>query len=99
MKKMKDRNMENVVVIFKEYYCPTNSIPFQYWYDFDNLEQPSNKITIQYLANLGDGHFQWDWHRNSKGEYVQNLTFKKSQFELFEREVKRLGGKVVVIKS
>ena len=62
MKKMKDRDMHNVKVYFK-------LINNKYYY-LKSIEQPEEKITETYIANLAGTIAKREWCDKSMGGYI-----------------------------
>lgn len=95
-KQMKDRNMNDVKVVFKK--SPLIQNKYRSYY-FVGIEQPSNKITMTYIANLGMSHIGKRWTHHGGGGYVEFLTLEESQFTRMKIEVERLGGTVELIEE
>ena len=95
-KKMKDRDMTNVKVLFKK----SDLIQKNYYYYFKDIEQPSDKITLNYIANLaGRRGVTKEWTYHGYGGYVPYLTLNEKEFNNMRSEVERLGGKIELIKE
>ena len=88
-KQMKDRDMTGVEVIFTK--SPRND------YYYKDIIQPSDKITMTYIANLGGrkGCNKY-WTNHGYGGWIQYITFNQSEFDRMKAEVERLGGKVIL---
>lgn len=91
-KQMKDRDMKDVKVIFT-----SAVIQNTHYYYFKEIEQPSDKITMTYIANLGGRkgvNKYWTWH--GYGGWIPYITFDEKEFSRMKTEVERLGGKLLV---
>lgn len=88
--KMKDRDMTGVEVVFE---C--GAVQFQRYHKLLEIKQPSNKITMNYIANLaGRRGVNKYWTHHGGGGWVTYLTLGESEFDRVNKEIKRLGGKV-----
>ena len=95
-KKMKDRDMKDVVVVFKR----SSLIQNEYSYYYKEIKQPSDKITLNYIANLaGRRGVTKEWTYHGYGGYVPYLTLDEKEFNNMKSEVERLGGTVTLILS
>ena len=91
MKKMKDRDMHNVKVNFK-------LIGNKYYHLMD-IEQPEEKITESYIANLAGTTAKREWCDKSLGGYVNYVPMlEENQFNILKANVERLGGTVLIVK-
>lgn len=94
-KQMKDRNMKDVEVVFT-----SAVIQNKRYYYFKEIRQPSNKITMTYIANLGGRkgvNKYWTWH--GYGGWISYVTFDEEEFNRMKVEVIRLGGSVKIQNS
>ena len=97
-KKMKDRDMTGVTVVFRHYPNVDDCVD----YYFEEIKQPSNKITLNYIANLaGRRGVNKRWTYHGGGGWIPFLTLykdkHKDEFKMMKDEVERLGGKVELI--
>ena len=91
---MKDRDMTNVIVQFKR----GPEVQGKHYYYFENIEQPSDKITLNYIANLaGRRGVTKAWTNKGFGGYVPYLTLDVEEFNIMSNEVVRLGGTVRLV--
>ena len=86
---MKDRDMNGVEIIFTK--SPRND------YYYKDIIQPSNKITMTYIANLGGrkGVTKY-WTNHGYGGWIPYITFNQKEFDRMKTEVERLGGRVTI---
>lgn len=91
---MKDRDMTNVKVIFKK----SDLIQGKVYYYFKDITQPSNKITMSYIASLGNTTPSREYVYKGCGGWNYFLTLNEEQFNKMQNEVTRLGGKVEILK-
>lgn len=93
-KQMKDRDMKGVVVVFRRSWLIQNS----YSYYYEKIQQPSNTITLNYIANLaGRKGVTKYWTNHGIGGYIPYLTLGEEEYNRMKKEVERLGGKVELI--
>ena len=90
-KKMKDRDMTDVEVIF-------DANPYGYY--FNAIKKPllhKVNITMNYIANLaGKRGISKYYSYHGYGGWVSYLSLNESEFQIMKSEVERLGGKVIV---
>ena len=93
-KKMKDRDMTGVVVYFKRQDLRSN-------FSFTDIEQPGDKITPTYIANLAGRKGMsrskpYGLYGCLYVGYDQYLELNEDEFYKMCREVNRLGGSVAL---
>lgn len=93
-KQMKDRDMKDVEVIFRKHGNKPNNT-----YGLVRINQPSNKITYNYIANLGQTSIGKYWTHHGGGGWVTFVTMSEQHFTRMQTEVTRLGGKVTVVEE
>ncbi len=89
---MKDRDMNNVEVVFKK----SDLIQGKTYYYFKDIIQPSDKITMSYIANLGNTRPSREYVYKGCGGWNYFLTLDQEQFNTMKTNVERLGGKVIL---
>jgi len=88
---MKDRDMHNVKVNFK-------LINNKYYHLMD-IEQPEEKITTTYIANLAGTTAKREWCDKSMGGWMYFVPLlEEKEFNTLKANVERLGGKVLIVK-
>ena len=94
-KQMKDRNMTGVDVVFLRDDCQGTS------YYLKRIIDASDKITYDYIANLGGRkkRASSEWTHHGGGGWVKFVTLDEKEFVRMQGEVQRLGGKVTVFNS
>lgn len=94
-KQMKDRNMTGVDVVFVKDSCQGIS------YYLKRIIDASDKITYDYIANLGGRkkRASSEWTHRGGGGWVKFVTLDEKEFVRMQGEVQRLGGKVIVFNS
>ena len=94
-KQMKDRNMTGVDVVFVKDNCQSIS------YYLQEIIDASDKITYDYIANLGGRkkRASSEWTHHGGGGWVKFVTLDEKEFVRMQSEVQRLGGKVTVFSS
>jgi hypothetical protein len=89
---MKDRDMHNVKVCFK--------LINNKYYHLMSIEQPEEKITKAYLANLAGTTIRREWCDKSMGGYITYVPMlEENQFNTLKANVERLGGTVLIVKK
>lgn len=94
-KQMKDRNMTGVEVVFLRDDCQSIS------YYLQEIIDDSDKITYDYIANLGGRKKRAcsEWTHHGGGGWVKFVTLDEKEFTRMQGEVQRLGGRVTVFNS
>lgn len=88
MKKMKDRDMHNVTLLFKlindKYYLKS-------------IEQKEEKITEAYIANLAGTTAKREWCDKSMGAYITYVPMlEEEQFNILSANIEKLGGTILL---
>ena len=93
-KQMKDRNMNGVELRF------VHGEDDSYYY-LKEIVDPSEKITYDYIANLGGRKKRAcsEWTHHGGGGWVKYVTLDKKEFTRMQCEVQRLGGTITLYSS
>lgn len=95
-KQMKDRDMKGCILWFV-----TQKIQNSDYYYLRRIADPTNKITYDYVANLGGkkkmAPSEFSYH--GYGGYVKYVTLCSEEFVRMKNEVERLNGEIKLFYS